>query len=95
MFDRLLDSMGTNWKSVAGGIAMILVGVAGLTLTMVAPDNPHAMPFEAAVGLIAAGLSALGITHKVERSAREQQTLRLEQRWMREELQQLKGGNRD
>lgn len=63
----MLDKLGTNWKTNAGGIAMILVGLAGLIAGAANPESEHAMSLEAAIAMIAAGLSAIGIGHKAER----------------------------
>lgn len=84
--DSWLDKFGKNWKSTAGGVALILVGAGGIILRLVNPDHENAMAFEVGIGLIAAGLSALGIGHKVERANREVEAARLDQRMLQEDI---------
>ena len=69
---KLLQALPTNgWTTYASGIAMILIGVAGMVLHFVDPENQNAMDPSAAVTLVVGGLGLLGLGSKGEKTEKK------------------------
>ena len=71
--DKLMDNLGSGWKTTVSGILTILLGVAGLGIKLLAPESEVALAvdIQVSMGLITAGLAILGVGHKVEMARRE------------------------
>lgn len=69
---KLLQSLPTNgWTTYASGLAMILIGVAGVVLHFVDPENQNALDPSAGVTLIVGGLGVLGLASKGEKTEKK------------------------
>ena len=59
----------TGWKTKLGGAGLILSGIGSIIAGFVAEPMNGEM-IAAGMGLIGAGLAALGIGHKIEKAAK-------------------------
>jgi hypothetical protein len=83
MMDKL-----PNGKSLASGIALIVLGVAGLVVKLFSPESEFAMDVESAIAAISAGLGIIGLAHKSERA-------RAEVRELSSKVERLSGDTQD
>lgn len=58
-----------GYKTYIGGAGLILTGLVGLVLHFVDAANAAALPVDAALALISSGLAAIGLGHKINKSA--------------------------
>lgn len=67
---NLLNALPSGWKSLTGGIALMILGLAGL-------KNDLRWGPESSIAAIAAGLGMIGLAHKAERTRSDVETSRL------------------
>ena len=78
-----------GWKSLTGGIALIILGMASLMVRLVAPDTDFGMDSEASIAAIAAGLGIIGLADKAERARRDVEQTRQKVDIMKKQVEGL------
>lgn len=64
----LMDCLPGGWKTMTGGVSLIMLGISGFLVHAFAPDSGFAMDADSSLGAIAMGLGILGLGHKAERT---------------------------
>lgn len=67
IFGKLARSLD-GYKTLIGGIGLILLGVTGLVGKYWPDSGVPAMDVDTALGHVAAGLGVLGVGHKIEKA---------------------------
>jgi hypothetical protein len=71
LLGKLLGFAGKKldgYKTKIGGVGLILVGIAGIIAKLFPDQNLPEMDLDAAIASIAAGVAALGLGHKAEKT---------------------------
>ncbi len=71
LVDKLLGFVGKKldgYKTKIGGVGLILVGVVGVIAKLFPDQGLPEMDLDAAIASIAAGVAALGLGHKAEKT---------------------------